>query len=95
MNTETFKLIKISEFRKKYFDEGSAPSVNSIKKSILLGELTGKKIGTLQYIVLDNKFFQTDSTIDELYEFDSSNQVVEKHDNGLSPLASEIFAKYA
>jgi len=54
------KFIKISQFRTEYFSEGSAPTAYSIKKMISMGEITGKILGGMYYVVIDEKITQFD-----------------------------------
>lgn len=47
------KLMKVSEFRRTYFTEGSIPDVKTIKKAIDNGELVGQTIGNMYYVDVD------------------------------------------
>ncbi|WP_415906563.1 hypothetical protein ACMXYX_04945 [Neptuniibacter sp. QD72_48] len=93
----TAKLVRVSDFRKNYF-EGTAPSVDSIKKMIKLGEIKGKKLLGVYYVIVDDNFFLgEDETIDNFYEKNAENNIVpipEKVSKTGSK-ADEIFAKYA
>lgn len=42
--------MKLSQYRRKYFAEGSRPALNTIKKWIDNGELHGKTIGGMYYV---------------------------------------------
>jgi hypothetical protein len=59
---KNYQFVKISKFREDFFLKGSAPSVNSVKKMIKTGELTGKKLGCLYYVVVDEKLTTYDLT---------------------------------
>lgn len=91
------KLIRVSDFRKKYF-EGTAPSADSIKKMIRLGELKGTKLLGVYYVVIDDQLFAGNTeTLDNFYESGVDNKVVpipEKMKTTGSK-ADSIFAKYA
>lgn len=47
------KLMKATKFRTEHFAPGSEPSINTVKKLIDVGELPGRKIGTIYYVDLD------------------------------------------
>jgi len=44
------KLMKISEYQKKYFVDGSAPSKGTVRKWITDGIIPGEKIGCNHYV---------------------------------------------
>lgn len=46
-------LMKVSQYRKQCFVEGSQPSVNTIKRWIDDGELPGEIIGGMYYVEVD------------------------------------------
>lgn len=43
-------LMKVSQYRREHFVEGSRPSVNTIKKWVDNGEIYGKVIGGMYYV---------------------------------------------
>lgn len=43
-------LMKVSQYRREHFAEGSRPSVNTIKKWVDNGEVYGKVIGGMYYV---------------------------------------------
>jgi len=47
------KLIKLDQFRKDYFAEGSRPALKTIRRQIKSGEIPGKKIGKVYYVDMD------------------------------------------
>jgi len=95
-STQLFKFVKISKFRADFFLEGSAPTVNSIKKMILMGELTGKRFGGVQYIVIDYKLNEFDLSIYEKYELTVSNEPIAKIDtSNYSAIENEIIAEFS
>jgi hypothetical protein len=47
------KLIKATQFRLRFFEPGSEPSIKTLKKNIDDGDLPGKVIGTIYYVDLD------------------------------------------
>ena len=84
------KLMRISQFRETFFAEGSAPTVKTIKKLILTGELTGKKLGNTQYVVIDEKVTTYDPTVFEEY----SDEAIEESFQKLSTKALAIYADF-
>ena len=48
-------LIKVSVYRKKYFEPGSQPAINTIKKWIDSGKIAGKKIGSMYFVDPDKE----------------------------------------
>jgi hypothetical protein len=43
-------LITVDAFRRRYFDEDSAPSANTVRRWIASGKLPGRQIGDLWYV---------------------------------------------
>ncbi|WP_292957361.1 MULTISPECIES: hypothetical protein [unclassified Neptuniibacter] len=84
------KLMKISQFRETFFAEGSAPTVKTIKKLILTGELTGKTLGSTQYVVIDEKVTTYDPTVFEEY----SEEAIEESFQKLSTKALAIYTDF-
>ena len=48
------RLIKLSEFRKKFFIQGSAPAKDTIIRQIENQNIKGQRIGHQYYIDVDN-----------------------------------------
>ena len=42
--------MKVSQFRKKYFENGSRPAINTVKKWVDNGEIYGEVIGGMYYV---------------------------------------------
>lgn len=57
------RLMLVSEYRETYFTEGSRPSVNTIKRWIREGELPGKRMGSLYYVLIDQEVHATGSKL--------------------------------
>lgn len=57
------QLLKLSEFRKKYFAPGSEPDIKTIKSDIDNADLPGMKIGTRYYIDVDRLHFSTSDNV--------------------------------
>lgn len=60
-----FQLMKISQFRREFFVEGSRPSINTLKKWCVEGSLDCKRLGDMTYIVLNEKVLLPDSGIEQ------------------------------
>ena len=81
-------LMKISDFQKKFFHPGSEPSRNTIKKWFRDGEINGKKLGKIYYVIVDEK-------VESLLQCPPEKQVVVSREeqlrlNGYSPKVIEI-----
>lgn len=58
------QLMKPAEFQKKYFEEGSAPDLKTIRSDIDKCDLPGKVIGNRYYV--DAEAFEKESTTHDL-----------------------------
>lgn len=47
------KLIKLSQYRKQYFVEGSEPSLRTLKRWIVSGEIKGEILNGHYYVTVD------------------------------------------
>lgn len=55
-----FQLMKISQFRREFFVEGSRPSINTLKKWCREGILDAKRLGDMYYVILNDKVMPKD-----------------------------------
>lgn len=85
-----FKLIRVSKFRKRYF-EGTAPSIDSIKNMIRLGELKGKKLAGVYYVIIDDDFI-TDNNSSLI---GNTSHPILGHDEEGYEIANRILRKYS
>lgn len=42
--------MKLSIYRKKYFEKDSMPAINTLKKWVDSGKIAGKKIGSMYFV---------------------------------------------
>jgi len=47
------KLMKATQFRKRYFEKGSEPDMKTLKGWIDEGRIPGQQLGTIYYVDLD------------------------------------------
>lgn len=47
------KLMKATQFRKRYFEKGSEPDMKTVKGWIEEGRLPGRQLGSIYYVDVD------------------------------------------
>lgn len=83
-----FKLIRLSDFRRNYF-EGTRPSIKSLRNMIHLGELKGKKLAGVYYVVIDDDFLGLNKEHSDDHEVDQYSEDFTE----LDPIVAEFMRK--